>query len=708
MENVREDFLGAKELRDATSDKGTEYERSSGRAAKNGQGGRSYSTSLTTEIQKKVTHPARNLRTSAGQEGTLDKWQEKIKELTAVSVELSSNVAELRLPRTWLELHNKHADVVNLPPVGGDFNKGYFTHTQLNIASPAKFNANSTLSSDLKTAGSAHDDGADDPFSLSAMTSIGDMGGLHPGHFHFPELGLYVRLDYMTTILFSGRHIHGSTPPQPLDPNFRLTIDIIRLTVICYLKLLASNRSRDGALAVCPSILPWGNGFEVNLAPHFDENHVLARRGPYLTFAREGEAVMPFILVVAFIVKELLATVVALLKAMEKSVPMRLDTSAFVGAFSFRDKDGVWRTVPSWENAPGGSKDVFRKQVTDEYQEMIRQCSLLIPKVFSSDSFDKYRAKPPEVEEILGVPPLDLSDEVPDSDSSDEESHEMDADVTMEDAVEEPLRSPGPARRSPRLQREGVGSSEASVKGARTSRRRPVRDEEAEFEEDADGLVEEEEDDAEEEGEDQDQDEDEDDEDVPDRLGEKYQELYGGMRNRMLTLAQDNMEPIPSIVNAWTAFDLRSRKDVLPKASKRGVRFASSLKSTNLPATPLDLDMQPSVAHIEKVTKTSLLSLSRSFGSDGSISNLVQLRASLQGLESACVAIENTKAVLSICQARVMLGHWRMWQHLHFVVAKELLDCFHHHGNQTSCNCWVKRLVSHVWGLLAGYEYRTC
>ncbi|KLO05480.1 hypothetical protein SCHPADRAFT_946875 [Schizopora paradoxa] len=662
MENVRDDVLGPKDLRNANSDDGTDFERTDGRAIKNGQGGRSYSTSLTTELQKKLTHPAANVRTEEGQEGTLDVGQTRMKWMTSVAIMLSSKVLEQRLYPDWLRVHNEHADVVNLPPVGGDINRGYFTHTQINIAAPAKYNANSTLSSDLKTAGSAHDDGADDPFSLSAMTSIGDLGDLHPGHFHFPELGLYVRLDYMTTVLFSGRHIHGSTPPQPLDPNFNITLDLIRLTVICYLKLLASNRSMDGSLAVCPSLLPQGSSFEVNLAPHFHDDHELAVRGPYLSFAREGEAVMPFVLLVTFIIREILATVVSLLRCMERSVPMRVDTSAFLRAFSYQDREGEWHPVPSWDNAPGVSQvtDAFRKQVTDEYQEWIKRCSVVIPKVVNSDSCKTYRIDPPKIEELPDEVPVDLSDEIPDSED----------EATSLPDVEHS-----------RSAHNGHSNSSTPVPPRQTRRAHRVIHDDQDVEE------------SESEGE-----EDED----HDELGMRYQEGFGGVPPKTITLSEDDLEPIPSVLNKWPVFDLAARRDATPKSSKRGVRFASSLRSITIPTIPPNLDMQPSVAHIVRGSRQSLLSLSRVVTSEGSLDLLLDLRTSFQALETACTASENTRAVLSLCQSSIMLGHWQMWRHLQFVVAQEVSECFRHQDNQLACNCWVKSLVTFVWGLVVG------
>ncbi len=73
LKQVRDRILGPKEERDAAAgDKGTAFERMPKRAKRNGQHGRCYSTALTTEAAKQLTHPAESVRTLRGEEGHLD------------------------------------------------------------------------------------------------------------------------------------------------------------------------------------------------------------------------------------------------------------------------------------------------------------------------------------------------------------------------------------------------------------------------------------------------------------------------------------------------------------------------------------------------------------------------------------------------------------------------------------------------------------
>lgn len=86
LASLREKILGPVDERDARLPSGgTAFERMK-RRKRNGQGGRSYSTALTTEPQRGLTHPADNIRTHADKEGQLDDEQLLYKELNEVNI----------------------------------------------------------------------------------------------------------------------------------------------------------------------------------------------------------------------------------------------------------------------------------------------------------------------------------------------------------------------------------------------------------------------------------------------------------------------------------------------------------------------------------------------------------------------------------------------------------------------------------------------
>lgn len=95
LELIRNRILGPREARDASNPKGTAFERME-RSKTNGQGGRSYSTALTTEVQRGLlTHPAANIRSMVGEEGALNAEQQLYKDFNEVNICLSSLYALL-------------------------------------------------------------------------------------------------------------------------------------------------------------------------------------------------------------------------------------------------------------------------------------------------------------------------------------------------------------------------------------------------------------------------------------------------------------------------------------------------------------------------------------------------------------------------------------------------------------------------------------
>ncbi|KLO05323.1 hypothetical protein SCHPADRAFT_839550, partial [Schizopora paradoxa] len=86
-------------------------------------------------------------------------------------------------------------------------------------------------------AGLPHIDPKDDPqgytcmFASSNFEEYGDK--IHPGYFHFLELGLFVKCVNFRMVYFSGLHFHGGSPPRA-EKGFDIPHHCIRWNNILY------------------------------------------------------------------------------------------------------------------------------------------------------------------------------------------------------------------------------------------------------------------------------------------------------------------------------------------------------------------------------------------------------------------------------------------------------------------------------------------
>ena len=112
--------------------------------------------------------------------------------------------------------------------------------------------------------GGAHTDGFDLAAGYSCMLTCSDIpSGYEDGRFHLLGLGVYVRLDKVPMVFFTGRLRHGGTPP--LAPPHVTEVDpsAYRCVVICYpsspiingvvqTPMAASDRARTAPLWIFP------------------------------------------------------------------------------------------------------------------------------------------------------------------------------------------------------------------------------------------------------------------------------------------------------------------------------------------------------------------------------------------------------------------------------------------------------------------------
>ena len=83
--------------------------------------------------------------------------------------------------------------------------------------------------------GGKHVDGFDLAAAYSAMVTCCDVPpGYDPGTFHLVTFGVFVRLDTVPVVLFSGRYPHAGTPPLAPPGVTKLDKSAYRCVVICY------------------------------------------------------------------------------------------------------------------------------------------------------------------------------------------------------------------------------------------------------------------------------------------------------------------------------------------------------------------------------------------------------------------------------------------------------------------------------------------
>ena len=120
------------------------------------------------------------------------------------------------------------AEMTALPRIGDSGNK-YCPAVQLNIARPQLYTSRTFIRylsyrltyilvgdglTEQGVFGGEHIDQGDSPCGLSAMVPCSDLPqGYEAGRFHLLSLGVYVVLDRIPVVYFTGRLLHGGTPP---------------------------------------------------------------------------------------------------------------------------------------------------------------------------------------------------------------------------------------------------------------------------------------------------------------------------------------------------------------------------------------------------------------------------------------------------------------------------------------------------------------
>nr|GAT48363.1 predicted protein [Mycena chlorophos] len=141
--------------------------------------------------------------------------------LTAVAV----HTIELG-PDDVLDAMKAGASVRNVPAYGTDDNH-YFGTTQLNVAAAQR---------DLGFFGGSHYDRNDSPGHYTSMMNHSILPSNYtPGFFFLHGLGVFLVMEALLTIVFTGLRQHGGTSPlSPEGAKIQLNITAVRLTAVTY------------------------------------------------------------------------------------------------------------------------------------------------------------------------------------------------------------------------------------------------------------------------------------------------------------------------------------------------------------------------------------------------------------------------------------------------------------------------------------------
>ncbi|KAK1217860.1 hypothetical protein PQX77_019480 [Marasmius sp. AFHP31] len=221
LQNVRDRSLGAKSLRTVSK---VAFEKS--KRAVGIKKSRCYPTGINVQKSKNMALPAANAKLTVADNldnpEQMDDYLQLVQELNDVVIPLAVQAYRMRLPGQY-QIMKDMAELMNTPRIGCSENCLY-SGGQLNIALGRLYESTEALK-ELGFFGGVHRDGFDAAANFSNMTCCSDLPkGYEGGRFHFVELGVYVRLEGVQLIGFSGLRYHGGTPPlapqgEELDPS---------------------------------------------------------------------------------------------------------------------------------------------------------------------------------------------------------------------------------------------------------------------------------------------------------------------------------------------------------------------------------------------------------------------------------------------------------------------------------------------------------
>lgn len=203
--------------------------------------------------------------------------------------------------------------------------------------------------------GGPHKDQNDFVAGFSCATCLSDLHeapGREPGRLHFLGQGVWVRLEYMTQLFFSGLLRHGGTAPLVPDDQEIYAWET-RMMLISY----PSTPLMTGTAKIAYSAQPFSKATsdlspEMTGAPTFNQDG--KKWGGYANYGQDGWVTMEDVSLFNFMVRGALQKVHHDFRQLPSSLDIQIDSRKFMDAFSVV-LDGKRTSPEPWERAPDTS-----------------------------------------------------------------------------------------------------------------------------------------------------------------------------------------------------------------------------------------------------------------------------------------------------------------------------------------------------------------
>lgn len=290
-----------------------------------------------------------------------------------------------KAPDVLRSLMEDVAEVRNTGGIGSNFNKGYFSSCQINLASPSELHSDKGLEEDLGVAGQAYVDRGDHLHHLTAMFAFGDLEGFHPGHFVILDLGIAALLENYRVVYFSARRPHAATPARPGASGVSVENHNVRATCIWYPNRAILDRTAANVVALMNNRTRLEIDFRCLRDPE-----ILRSIPNFQTTARDNYAVMSAESTATHIQREILCLATIILNQCRGNIKRAWihDVQAFLQTFSFdvEDENGLTRTITGqpWLLAPGQSDAI--DQLRADIEQKIASATSKMARTIASEA----------------------------------------------------------------------------------------------------------------------------------------------------------------------------------------------------------------------------------------------------------------------------------------------------------------------------------
>ena len=282
----------------------------------------------------------------------------------------------------------------NSPRIAADNNLGYVSTSQVNVANVESWDSSQSLTSSLGTVGEAHWDIHDDPLAMTAMTCMSSLPtGYDPGFFFLLEFGFFIRANKHTTLVFSGLHRHGGTPPRA-PPGIVPAKSAARITIIWYPAKDLLDRIAPISLFKMekkPLKRPIVHqpAFSIEMPPLHDEDNIdilyKSADSELASMIQSGHRVMSPFALRQFIVRELSMFTGILLSQLHPSATTLVDMDKLTSSFYYFE-NGQKKEMLPWTEGPNGSQCHDRVARLKKLRDVSNYLCTFIPSVGTSTS----------------------------------------------------------------------------------------------------------------------------------------------------------------------------------------------------------------------------------------------------------------------------------------------------------------------------------